>query len=423
MKAADFNRRGDWARGCAVAVGATLPFSTFLDNILLALMVLLWLAAAGRETWIARWSQLKSNPIAWLFAAYIALCTAGLTWSAAGLGEAWEYYERDLGFAGSLVLLTLFGDARWRRRALVTWCAAIAALVAGSLLVRLGLPLGWLGVRGTPDNPIVVRTWITHGLLTAAGAYVFLLLAADRGLHLAPRLRRACYALAALAAFNTVFMIEGRTGQVLLAVLILYWGYAQWRLRGATLAALGLAGVLALAWLLPSALHQRTALAVEEYHASAADTAASQHSSVGLRMEYYRNTLALIREHPLAGAGTGGFRAAYAQAVGGSAMEPTDNPHELYLFLMAEFGVFGVIMLGALLALPWRAAARLPTDFERHAARGLVLLLGVGGLFNTLLIDHTERLLLVWGLGVLFAAYAPAALSPSAHAARARQPA
>jgi uncharacterized membrane protein YccC len=40
-------------------------------------------------------------------------------------------------------------------------------------------------------------------------------------------------------------------------------------------------------------------------------------------------------------------------------------------------------------------------------ARGLVLTIAVGCLFNSLLLDHTEGLFFAWGLGVLFGGLGP----------------
>jgi hypothetical protein len=51
-------------------------------------------------------------------------------------------------------------------------------------------------------------------------------------------------------------------------------------------------------------------------------------------------------------------------------------------------------------------AARLPTPADALLARGLVLTIMIGSLFNSLLIDHTESLLFSWGAGLLYAGLA-----------------
>ncbi|MGH8698598.1 MAG: hypothetical protein ACREVS_19080, partial [Burkholderiales bacterium] len=57
--------------------------------------------------------------------------------------------------------------------------------------------------------------------------------------------------------------------------------------------------------------------------------------------------------------------------------------------------------------IPWRLAPRLPLPHEQVLARGVVLTIAVGCVFNSLLLDHTEGLFFAWGLGVLFGGLAP----------------
>ncbi|MGH8640359.1 MAG: hypothetical protein ACRET6_01540, partial [Burkholderiales bacterium] len=55
----------------------------------------------------------------------------------------------------------------------------------------------------------------------------------------------------------------------------------------------------------------------------------------------------------------------------------------------------------------WRTAPRLGSAFEQHLARGLLLTIAVGCLFNSLLLDHTEGLFYAWLTGLLFAGLKP----------------
>jgi uncharacterized membrane protein YccC len=49
----------------------------------------------------------------------------------------------------------------------------------------------------------------------------------------------------------------------------------------------------------------------------------------------------------------------------------------------------------------------LATPLSRHLARGLILTIAVGCLFNSWLMDHTEGLLYAWLTGLLFAEQRP----------------
>jgi O-antigen ligase len=112
---------------------------------------------------------------------------------------------------------------------------------------------------------------------------------------------------------------------------------------------------------------------------------------------------AIIRDHPVIGVGTGGFAAAYAEQVTGSESRQTTNPHQDYLLIGVQIGLVGIAALIALYALAWRQARRLRRRLHRDMLRGIVIVMVLGGLFNSLLHDHTEGLLFAWLMGVMCA--------------------
>ena len=87
-------------------------------------------------------------------------------------------------------------------------------------------------------------------------------------------------------------------------------------------------------------------------------------------------------------------------------MLPTRNPHNQYLLTASQVGLVGLALLLLLVltavALRESAAGRTGPDL----ARGLVLTIVVGSLFNSLLIDHTESMFFAWMSGLLYAGYA-----------------
>jgi hypothetical protein len=68
---------------------------------------------------------------------------------------------------------------------------------------------------------------------------------------------------------------------------------------------------------------------------------------MGIRAVLYENTLELVRERPWFGTGTGGFGVAYAAHVKDKYSDwrvlPTVDPHNQYLFFLAEQGIVGLV--------------------------------------------------------------------------------
>jgi O-antigen ligase len=256
------------------------------------------------------------------------------------------------------------------------------------------------------QDPAAFRKHITHGVLMAFGAFAFAVLA--RGAA-KPAAKAALTLVAALAAFNVLFMVHGRTGQLVLIALVLYFLLSWLRWRGLLVAAAAAALVAAIATFTPSsALHERMTATIAEIQDWQAGKSAQLRN---MRLESWSNSLKIVREHPLLGVGTGGFAAAYAKQVEGTSMLPLRQPENQYLLTAVQLGIAGIAALIALFAFQWHLAARLATRTDTDLARGLIITMAVGCMFNSFLLDHTEALFYAWLSGLLFAGVRPGATS------------
>jgi O-antigen ligase len=381
-------------RYAAVALGASIPISTALDALLFVLVLVAWAAGGAMREKLA---ALRANPAALASLALLGLLLAGVAWGPGGAREGWHYVGKykDLLLVG--VLGGLFFAAREQRLALAAFLGAMAL----TLVLSYGLWLGLVPIEDPHlrprDNPTVFKLHITHGIFMSLAAF----LAGMQALRESRIRWRLVYGAAALlAAFNVLFMIQGRTGHVVFAVLLLYFCAAHWRWRGVLGAVLAGSLALAAAYLVHAPLFGRSATAALEWRQWSAGR--GDETSTGLRMNYYKTTTAIIRDAPLLGVGTGGFVSAYREKVRGTSLPESNNPHNQYLLIAAQLGLVGLAALIALFGLMWWQAGRLEPA-AAIAARGLVLTVAVGSLLNSLLIDHAEGLLFAWMAGVLFA--------------------
>lgn len=389
------------ARWSAIGLGFSLPISVAVDNILFVLAILGWLAAGDLSQ---KLRTIRSNPVAMAALLFAGVMLLGMSWSPQPLTGLKESIVEALRFALLGVLVTVFTDERTRHRAMAAFLASSVLVLAISFILWSGLVAAIPGVKGNPGYPVVFKFHITHNVLMAIAAVLFLLRAVD-----AQGRKRGLYALlTAAAAFNIFYMIPGRTGQLAFAAALLYVACSRFRWLGMATAGAGLAAVVAVSWVLPnSVMHQRATLALEEASAWQPDQAQSQRSSIGMRLEFYRNSLHMIASRPLLGTGTGGFPSAYAAQIANTTMVPTQHPHNAYLLVAAELGVLGLAALIGLLLVQWRSAARLPLVSERTAARGLLVVFLIAGMVSSTFNDHVEGLFFVWASALLWAAVRP----------------
>jgi len=106
------------------------------------------------------------------------------------------------------------------------------------------------------------------------------------------------------------------------------------------------AGVLIAAvilWQSPT-VNQRVNQAVSELAVGAASSG-GKHTSGSIRFVMWANTLKMITNAPLLGSGAGDFKKSYAEVVTGQTgwrATLTDDPHNQYLQIWAEYGIVGL---------------------------------------------------------------------------------
>jgi O-antigen ligase len=212
--------------------------------------------------------------------------------------------------------------------------------------------------------------------------------------------------LSALAVFNVLGMINAKTAYLVLPILLGYFLIRQWRWKGAVTFFLAIVLLAAMAYSLPTnPLHQRIVEAVKEFKQWQPDQA--EETSTGLRLEFYRYSLKIVRDHPLLGVGVGGFAEAYAKQIKDPKMARSDNPHNEYLLVATQLGLIGLAALLYLFYTQWRLAPLLPTPKDTLLASGVVLAFMVGCLFNSFLTDYDEGVFFIWISALLFSGLNP----------------
>ncbi|MBB1077471.1 O-antigen ligase family protein [Rhodoferax sp. 4810] len=377
-----------------VLLGLSLPISTAIDNLLLFVILIGWLLCGD---WQNKWVNLRANLLSWVLLAFLLLVALGTAWGYGNAAERLRYVSKYAVLLLPLSLIAMPLANEQRRRAAAAFGLGILLTLFLSFAIWVGVDLpDWLSKNNEASNPVVFKLHITHSFFVALGAFMFFVIAlraSDR------RWRWGLGFVAALAVVNLI-IVQGRTGQLVLLVLATYLFIQRFRWRGVIVAS----AVIAVTGIVVSQLPGVPVLArysdgikeVQNWQYGNMDQ-----SSMGLRMQYVATSWRIIAEHPLIGVGTGGFEHAYSQQIVGTAAQASNNPHNQYLLTTAQLGLPGLILLLAVFVVLWQKAGRLPVA-EQVLARGLVLAYLVGNLFNSFLLDHSEKLLFAWAVGLLF---------------------
>jgi O-antigen ligase len=392
-------------RWSTVALGACIPVSVALDNSLLAVILAGWLAGLRfRAKLVLVWN----NPVCRAAFLLFGVLLLGSLHADVPRRDVLHFLSKYLDLVMISVLAWIFVAPRARSAGLLALAGALAITLLMSFSLKAGLTPRSLWLHGTPEFPIVFKSRLTHNILMAFAAFLFIWHAIASGTRKGKVLWGA---LAVLALVNVTLMVEGATGYVLLVALalLLGWQYARW--RGVGFMLLAAAAAIAALSAIPGPFQTRARQIASELKLESAERPAS--TSTGFRLEFYRNTLLIIGKNPLIGTGTGSFPSVYAAQVTGTGQVPARNPHNEFLLITVQAGLVGLASFVFLLWQQWRFAPMLPTALERGIAQGLVVTMIVVCMLNSALLDHTEGLLYAWLTALLYAG-----LSPGNEAAR-----
>ncbi len=390
-----------------IALGFTIPISVAADGILVVLLVVSWLA--GGE-WKERVHRIITNPVAASVILLFGWLLLGTLWGEGAL------QDRSLAIKkyADLLLIPLFISmaihADDRNRALRALAASLVVTLLLSLFLGSGfLPSGMMSDCDEsnpclfktldtcdPSSPCIFKKRITHNVLMAFGALLFAVLAWRS--HKA-WVRGGWSLVSLLALSNVVLMVQGRTGYVVLAALVIVALQVVFGWRGVAGAIIILVLMFSGAYHVSPGFHDRvnlTASNIIQGKSKEIDVATHE------RLEFYRYTFKVIEDHPIMGAGTGGFSQAYEVHAKPAGVRVPAHPHNQYLMIMAQVGIVGGGLLLWLFVQQWKSALRVSDATYGLLARGLVVTMVVGCLFNTFLIDHTEKLFYCWLSGLLY---------------------
>ena len=383
----------DASRVAAIVAVAAVPWSTALVSAACGAM-LIALLVSGRGHRVL--GDALSQPLGIALAVFFAVLAIGMLYSKAGWDDRasslWSWRKP----AYTLILLGLFAAPAWKRRFVWALIAVAAAGVVASFATwALGIAPKYYGEPG-----VLLQN---HSLQGVFFALAMLCCVISALVTQSRRVRWGLLGLAGLLALNVVFVSPGRSGYLALAAMLAVAGIRLLGWRRLPVVIAGLVAVSALAYVASPMVRERIALGLAEVQSHRQTETLT---SMGFRMNAWENTVALIRERPVFGYGTGSFGKVYSERVRQRyddwRGEPGTDPHNQYLMILTENGVVGLAAFLAVLALAFRAGLRSP-DGYRWIALGALFAWTLTCLFNSHFRTFPEGHLIALVLGAMLA--------------------
>ncbi|MGZ8946150.1 MAG: O-antigen ligase family protein [Methylococcaceae bacterium] len=375
----------------------SISLSTAFMSIATVLFMIFWAISGDYKI---KFERICSNPAALASIALFCLYAIATLYSSA----PWDHRLSFLGKYQKLLFIPLIVSVMHSEKFRQY---AINAFLLSIIMVLIISYLKWLGLaphihHDIDQGYIVFKGRISHNIFMSFAMFLMM----HRALQSVGSIRLTWIILSILACLDILFLVNGRTGQIIMAALIVWFTYEIWGIKSLTYwFGLILLGAV-LHQVIPDFPHSRLTDIKQEIASHQSNGA---QTSSGQRVEMYKNTITLIKQHPLFGGGTASLENEYEVLAKNKnlAMSRVANPHNQFLLTTQELGILGLAMLVLMWFFHWRASYRIIPARYSVAFRGLILTIVVGSLFNSLLLDASEGKFYCVLAGILLSGYKP----------------
>jgi O-antigen ligase len=379
------------ADGLAVAVAASLPWSTSATGILAAVWLLALLPTLSVE---ALRREILSAP-GGLPVLLAVFAVAGMAWADVPMSERFHGLESFLRLTMIPVLFVQFrrsGHGLWVGAAFL----ASAAVLLASSYVMINLPDALTLGRGygVPVKDDIIQS----GIFTLCAFGLFHIAFTRWNAH-QRGVAAVCVAVGLLFIANMIYVVTSRTALVVIPVLyvLLAFHCGLHRRSIMAIAAYVAIGVAALGVVWATSHHLRSRVTfvsqeISDHAATGADT------SSGARLEFWKYSLRIVAETPVIGHGTGTIADEFRRHADGSTGATASNPHNQIFTVAIQLGAVGVIVLLAMWGAHWLMF--IPAGLPAWIGIMVVTQNIISSQFNSHLLDFTQGWLYVFGVGV-----------------------
>ncbi len=210
--------------------------------------------------------------------------------------------------------------------------------------------------------------------------------------------------LALLMLFDIIFLVNGRTGQLIAISLAVFFMFHRWGFKAFIYPILISLLLLPFKEELRSIKPDRLLGTYSEIQ----NFSDNNQTSAGLRLEMYKNTLLLAFKSPWVGYGTGALKDEYRKAVEHTNIVVVDvpNPHNQYILTFFEIGLIGLLAFFNIFYQSYKLAFQFlkKEPMVTYSIFGLLITFMMGSLFNSLLLDASEGKFFCLLLGIMLSA-------------------
>jgi len=321
-----------------ILLGIFIPTSIVISNCLIGGLVLCWILEGD---FLKKISRIKESK--WMLSIFglIGLYALGLCWGGNHLNAEWQFQRLALLLVFPIFITTEFKQ-KTIKRAVITFLgtAFISALVALAININIISPLGeYFSFIGISHNSAFIK-YNYHNVILALASSLCLYILIERK----SKYRYLLLAFLLIYALS-IFTERGRAGQVIFNLsavfYILYYNSKHF---------LRLCILLVLLFSFQFIMYKSTKVYKNRFDALSNVIQNNGDRGEGktddIRYVFVKESLDRIIKKPILGYGTGSFGTIFKNEVNsGHVYDIHTTPHNQYLYVWFELGIFGLLLL------------------------------------------------------------------------------
>lgn len=349
-----------------------IPLSTSLLGVFSGLTVLCWILSGN---FLQTISLTARRPFAFIAALLFLFFIIGLFYSPVPMEDSLDILKKYRELAFIPILISLFyNQAKAASFAVNCFVAGCVCLLISSYVIHFDLiPFDRYG-----DSHI---HHITHSFFMAILAFWSM-----HKFCVSWQYKYYWLLMFFAATFNLVFISTGRTGMFTYVILTTLFLLQKVSIKkfflGIVLIGAIFSGIYSTSDNISYQI-QRVFNEIEQYEEGEST------SSIGMRFDWFHNSVTLIKQQPIFGHGTGSFEYVQGKLIEGKKTTPTDNPHNEYLFIGVQLGLVGMITFVLLFILQFITSLNL-NEYNRNLLQGVVISMMAGCVMNSFLFDSMQ---------------------------------
>ena len=378
-----------------VSLAFLAPLTVFGANLVIVVITLLWLLSGNYKS---KFKQIFDSKLMIASVVFFGLHIIGLAWTS---NIAWGLHIIHKMWYFILFFPVLFNlvEKKYIKYYISAFLLAILLTEVLSYLIFFNVIPAFK--YATVYDPTPFMSHISYNPILAFAIYlvchqIFL----NRDLS---QVKLILYSLVAISMTINMFITGGRAGYVMyfamLGILFLQLLQSK-RYKSVLFILILIPGIFYSAYIFSDIFHNR----VHETINSIITYTPAMPDALAHRVTFAVNTFGIIVNHPLLGVGTGDFPDVYASInrTASPGVPNTSNPHNMYLLIQAQLGIFGLISLLSIFYYQIKLSFLSSDRFIRDVGITLPLLFLLAMFSDSYLLGHYTSLIFVFFSAFLY---------------------